>query len=81
MDGFTSESAFLTNVRGPFGATTANVPPSNPPQSSEHVFLVDAASHESSGAHLGQFFEKVTLEDFLDLVLFGRPFEATRGFS
>ena len=56
MDGFSAEPAFLTNGQGPFGATTATSAPSNPRQSPETVFLVDAASHESSGAHREQSF-------------------------
>ena len=44
---------FLTNIRGPFGAIMVIFWSPRPRQTSENVFLVDAASHESSGARLG----------------------------
>ena len=53
----------FTNYRGPFGAIMFNSEPPRPRQSPWNEFLVGAASHESSGAHLGHIFDIFPGED------------------
>ena len=61
----------------PFGALTARIRPPRPRETSEDAFLMNTASHESSGAHLGHIFDIFPMADSGGF--FGRPFEAVRG--